>query len=75
MEPMMLFFQILSRSEFIATLAMKIGKPIFFPPRPGFMIRTIMGEISDVILKGSRISSKRYQKKDTILFSPFFRML
>jgi hypothetical protein len=36
---------------------MKIWKVVI--PIPAFIIRTVLGEMSDVILKGSRVSSEK----------------
>ena len=45
--------------EFMSALAKAMNKPFFNPPVPGFILRAILGEMSDVILKGSRISSDK----------------
>jgi NAD dependent epimerase/dehydratase family enzyme len=51
--------QQITHSDFMKTLArvMKIRKVVI--PIPAFIIRTVLGEMSDVILKGSRVSSEK----------------
>jgi len=51
--------QQITYSDFMKTLArvMKIWKVVI--PIPAFIIRTVLGEMSDVILKGSRVSSEK----------------
>jgi NAD dependent epimerase/dehydratase family enzyme len=34
-------------------------KPFFHPPVPEFVLRTYLGKMSDIILKGSRVSSEK----------------
>ncbi len=45
--------------EFIKTLASIINKPVLPFTIPSFLIYAALGEMSDVILKGSRISAKK----------------
>lgn len=45
--------------EFINTLSRAMGKPLFPVPVPAFFLRLILGEMSEVVLKGSRISSEK----------------
>jgi len=42
-------------------IAKHLGKKIFLPNVPKFLIKTILGEMSDLILKGSRISSEKIE--------------
>lgn len=44
--------------EFKHVLAKVMKLPVL-PPVPGFLIRIALGEMSEVILKGSRISSEK----------------
>jgi uncharacterized protein len=48
-----------SHDEFIGTLARVMHKPLFLPHVPAKALEFFMGEMSDIILKGSRISSGR----------------
>lgn len=51
--------QHVTHREFVRTLAQIMGKPVFPVPVPAFLLRIAMGEMSDVVLKGSRISSEK----------------
>lgn len=42
-------------------IAKHLGKKIFLPNVPKFLIKTILGEMSDLILEGSRISAKKIE--------------
>jgi NAD dependent epimerase/dehydratase family enzyme len=39
-----------------------LGKPVFFPAVPGFALKLILGEMADIVLKGSKVSSEKIQK-------------
>jgi uncharacterized protein (TIGR01777 family) len=45
--------------DFMKTLSQVITKPFFHPSVPSFVLRTLMGEMSDMVLKGSRISPEK----------------
>ena len=49
-------------NDFMKTLSQVLKKSYFHPPVPAFVLRTVMGEMSDVILKGSRISPEKIIK-------------
>jgi uncharacterized protein len=49
----------INHNDFMRTLATVMGKPLFLPPVPASILRVIMGEMSDIVLKGSRISCKK----------------
>jgi uncharacterized protein len=51
--------QHITHIEFVKTLALVMGKPLFPLNVPPFFIRAVLGEMSDVVLKGSRISSAK----------------
>jgi hypothetical protein len=40
--------------EFTQALARALGKPVFLPAVPGFLLRTAMGEMGEVLLNGQR---------------------
>ena len=40
-------------------LAEVLGKPAFLPAVPGFMLKIILGEFGDVLLKGQRVLPKK----------------
>ncbi len=48
-----------THGDFIRTLGKVMKRPVLPVPVPSFMIRAALGERSDVILKGSRISSDK----------------
>ena len=48
-----------SHNEFLKVLSSYIKKPVFPIRVPSFIIQFMMGEMSSVVLKGSRISSER----------------
>lgn len=45
--------------ELTATLGKVLGKPTFLPPVSSFFVKTIVGEMGDVLLKGQRVSPGR----------------
>jgi uncharacterized protein (TIGR01777 family) len=53
--------QHITQTEFMRSLALTLKKPFFHPPVPGIVLRSSMGEMSDVVLKGSRISSEKIE--------------
>jgi hypothetical protein len=51
--------QHVKHEEFIKTLAGVMRLPVFPVPVPGFVLKAVLGEMSDIILKGSRVSSEK----------------
>ena len=51
--------QHVTHGEFIHILGKVMNLPVLPGPIPGFVLRAVLGERSDVILKGSRISSEK----------------
>lgn len=49
----------INHNDFILTMARVMHRPVFLPPVPAFILRAVLGEMSDVILKGSRVSSEK----------------
>jgi hypothetical protein len=49
--------------ELTKALADVLGKPAFLPPVPGFVLRTVMGEFGNVLLKGQRTLPERLTKE------------
>jgi uncharacterized protein (TIGR01777 family) len=45
--------------EFVRTLAQVMKRPFFHFPVPAFGLKILLGEMSEIVLKGSRISSKK----------------
>ncbi|MEQ8362306.1 MAG: TIGR01777 family oxidoreductase [Cyclobacteriaceae bacterium] len=42
-------------------IAKALGKPLWAPNVPGFVLKLILGEMSDLVLKGSHVSAKKIQ--------------
>lgn len=51
--------QDVTNTEFMKTVARTLGKPYFLPPVPAFMLHLALGELADILLKGSRASNER----------------
>ena len=49
----------ITHKDFMNVVAQVMKRPVILPPVPPFILRAILGEMSDVILKGSRISSEK----------------
>jgi uncharacterized protein len=54
--------QHVTHKDFIHTLAKVMKRPVLPVPVPGFVLRIALGKMSDVILKGSRVSSGKILK-------------
>ena len=54
--------QHITHSEFVKTLAKVTGKFVFPVNVPGFVLSIAMGEMADVVLKGSRVSGEKICK-------------
>ncbi|MCK8603352.1 TIGR01777 family oxidoreductase [Desulfoferrobacter suflitae] len=48
-----------TNKELTHTLADVLGCPVFMPPVPGFMLKALLGEFGDVVLKGQRVVPRR----------------
>jgi hypothetical protein len=48
-----------TNKEFIRTLARVLDKPFFFPDIPAFVLRILYGQMSGILLNGSRISCEK----------------
>lgn len=51
--------QHVTNKEFMKTLARVIKRPLFPLPVPAIVLSAVLGEMSDVVLKGSRVSSEK----------------
>lgn len=45
--------------EFTMAFASVMKKPLIMPPLPGFLLKLVMGEFADVLLKGQRVIPRR----------------
>jgi hypothetical protein len=41
------------------TLSMVMKRPYFFPAVPAFIMRTLLGEMADMVLEGSAVSAQK----------------
>jgi uncharacterized protein (TIGR01777 family) len=48
-----------THDEFMKTLAGVMGLPVVLPPVPSSLVKAALGEMADVVLKGSRVSSQK----------------
>jgi NAD dependent epimerase/dehydratase family enzyme len=62
--------QHVKHEEFIKTLAGVMRLPVFPVPVPGFVLKTVLGEMSDIILKGSRVSSEKIREEGYVFEYP-----
>jgi hypothetical protein len=46
-------------SEFAKILAGTLGRPLLLPGMPAFLLRTLLGEFANVVLKGQRVIPKK----------------
>jgi uncharacterized protein len=51
--------QHVNHNDFVRTMAAVMNRPVFLPPVPSVILRAALGEMSDVVLKGSRISAEK----------------
>lgn len=51
-----------NHSTFNHTLAAKMNKPFFIPNIPAFVMKLALGQMSDLVLKGSRIDPQRIEE-------------
>ena len=48
--------------ELTRTIAYVLKKPLWLPPVPAFVVRAIAGEVSELVLRGGKISSDKAQR-------------
>ena len=48
-----------TNAELMRTVAGVLGKPFFLPPVPGFLLKLALGDMSSILLEGSRASHAR----------------
>mgnify|MGYP001767476424 CR=1 FL=1 len=48
--------------EFMKSLSIVLNKPFMYFPVPGVILRITLGEMADVVIKGSRISCEKIIK-------------
>lgn len=52
----------ITNKDLVSNVAAILGKKMVFPKVPSFMLRIMFGEMSNLILKGSRVSSDKIEK-------------
>lgn len=60
----------ITNREFIQSIALILNKSLWFPKIPAFVMKLIVGEMADIILKGSRISAEKIINKNYIFLYP-----
>lgn len=53
--------EFITNADFMHNISRAMRKPFFFPKVPEFVLRLMMGEAAEMILKGSRISANKVQ--------------
>jgi uncharacterized protein len=48
-----------TNEDLTVAVARKLNKPLFLPNVPGFLLRMLFGDVSSLLLEGSRISSEK----------------
>lgn len=51
-----------TNEELTKGIARVLKKPLWLPPVPGFVLKILLGEMADLVLKGSKISSDKIQQ-------------
>ncbi len=50
-----------TNKAFTKAVAQVLNKPLWLPNVPGFVLKLLLGEMSDLVLKGSRVSAEKIQ--------------
>jgi uncharacterized protein (TIGR01777 family) len=48
--------------EITREIARVLKRPLWLPPIPGFVLKMVLGEMADLVLKGSKVSSAKIQQ-------------
>lgn len=51
-----------TNAELTKAIAMALKKPLWLPPVPAFVLKMMLGEMADIVLEGSKVSSKKIQQ-------------
>lgn len=49
--------------ELTRAIGKAMGRPVFMPPVPGVVLRALIGQMAEVVLTGSRVSSEKIQQE------------
>ena len=55
--------QPVTNEEMTVAIAKVLGRPLWLPNIPAFILRLILGEMAEVVIHGSRVSSQKIQEK------------
>ena len=55
--------EVISQNQFIKQIAKSIKRPFFMPPIPKFLLQTLFGEMSTLVLNSHNVSAKKVQEK------------
>lgn len=58
------------QNEFVKSLAKSLKRPVVFPPIPKFLIKLMVGEMSDLVLDSHWVSSKKIEQKGFVFKFP-----
>ena len=61
-----------TNKDFVATLSQVLKRPLWFPAVPGFILKLVVGEMAEIVLNGSKVSSEKIRKTG---FTPAFPTL
>ncbi len=62
-----------TNETFTKTLGKVLDAPTFLPAVPGFMMKLVLGEFGDVLLKGQRVAPRRLQEAGYAFLFPSLR--
>jgi len=51
-----------TNSEMVSSIGKALNKPVFFPNVPAFILKLILGNLSSLVLQGSRVSTQKIEK-------------
>lgn len=51
-----------TNEELTKAIATALSKPLWLPPVPGFVLKIMLGEMADMVLSGSKVSSQKIQR-------------
>jgi uncharacterized protein (TIGR01777 family) len=51
-----------TNAELTKEIARVLKRPLWLPPIPGFVMKIILGEMADMVLSGSKVSSEKIQR-------------
>jgi hypothetical protein len=55
--------EVVTNREFTVALGQQLHRPLWLPPLPGVVLRLMLGEMSDMVIKGSRVSCEKVMRQ------------